>query len=73
MNLYLHLLSKVIDPGNVVLEPGLSYELEPCRDLHAEDGLLLAVDVPVHEVAQASVVDRLVLVQVPGYQELVVR
>jgi len=40
-------------------------ELEPGGHLHPEDGPLLTVDVPGHEVTQAPVVDGLMLVQVP--------
>ena len=40
-------------------------ELEPGGHLHPEDGPLLTVDVPGHEVTQAAVVDGLVVVQVP--------
>jgi hypothetical protein len=48
-------------------------ELEPGGHLHPEDGPLLTVDVPGHEVTQATVVDGLVVVQVPGNYLFLIR
>lgn len=59
-----NLLSKVIEPGEIILELCLPYELETGRDFHSEDRSLLRVDEPVQEMAKASVVDGRVLTQI---------